>query len=668
MDHTAFDELKTTGKLPSPSGVALRIMELCRKEDVTIAELARVVQADPALSGRLIKFANSAMAGPRRPVAAVTDAIRLLGLGTVRQLTLGFSVLGQHRSGACARFDYNGFWSSSLASAISANALCLRTRTAPADEAFTCGLLLRVGELALATLYPERYGEFLGRERGGAPHDLPLREREAFHTDHTELAVALLEDWMLPRLFVTAVLHHELPASGGFPEGSRESVLCHLLHLSRKLGAYCTAGDVERRGMAADLVFDGARIGIDADTLALLADQIVVDWRDWGRILEVPTGDLPAFSVTAQAAAHASGIAETVGAQFVTTAGAVVPGASAIAEKLASKGNLDPLRILVIDDDPSVLVLLQHLLAEQGHHVVSARDGREGLRLAVAERPQMIISDWLMPEMDGVTLCRALRETDEGRHIYFLLLTGLENDDSLVEAFEAGADDFVTKPFAPRVLLARLRAGHRVIRLQEEAIRDSQSLRRFATELAVANRRLRQAALTDPLTGLPNRRYAMERLEQEWASASRTRRPLTLMMIDLDSFKRVNDTHGHDVGDLVLRQVALTLRKAARAEDVVCRLGGEEFVLCSPDTSLGAALRLAERLRLAVGNAPVPVGSAACPVTVSVGVAEKAGGMARFDDLLKAADEALYRSKQLGGNRVQPAGPVAPDPGGRAAV
>lgn len=661
MDHTAFDELKTTGKLPSPSGVALKIMELCRRDDVTIQELARVLQADPALSGRLIKFANSAMAGPRRPVAAVTDAIRLLGIGTVRQLALGFSVLGHHRTGACGGFDYDAFWSASLASAIGAHSLCLRTRTAPADEAFTCGLLLRVGELALATVHPDRYGACLQQVKGLPPAAVAERERELFHTDHAELGAALLEDWMLPRIFVTAVSHHEAPSSSGFPEGSRESVLCLLLHLARKLGLYCVAGDAERRTMVPDLVFDGARVGIDADALALVADQIVAEWRDWGRVLEVPTGELPCFSVVAQSAQAES---ETA----VVHPPAEGAGASAIAEKLASQGLLEPLRILVVDDDPSALVVLQHVLAEQGHRVLSARDGREGLKLAVAERPQMIISDWVMPEIDGLSLCRALRETDEGRHVYFLLLTGLEKDDDLVEAFEAGVDDFVTKPFAPRVLLARLRAGHRVIRLQEEAVRDSQSLRRFATELAVANRRLRQAALTDPLTGLPNRRYAMERLEQEWASATRNQRPLALMMIDIDSFKGVNDTHGHDVGDMVLRHVALTLRKAARAEDVICRLGGEEFVLMSPDTTLRAALQMADRLRLAIGSHPFGAGTERLSVTVSIGVAERAGDMARYDELLKAADEALYRSKQLGGNRVDPMAPRAADRGGRAAV
>lgn len=660
MDKSAFDELKTTGKLPSPSGVALQIVELSRRDDVSVSELAHAVQADPALSGRLIKFANSAMAGPRRPVVAVADAIRLLGIATVRQLALGFSILGHNRKGACKTFDYQHFWSCSLASAIAANALCLRTRTAAADEAFTCGLLARIGTLALATLHPDAFGALLEKNGDASGTALVALEREQFRTDHNELCAALLEDWMLPRIFVSTVFHQEQPELATWPEGSREATLCNVLRLSVRLGDYCGAPDSGRASMAADLIFDAARVGIDADALALLTDQVVVEWREWGRILEVKTADLPAFASLAQAAAEAQ-------RKGGPTSPAMPPaqadtGSAAIVDKLASRNRLEPLKVLVVDDDPSVLVVLQHLLGEQGHTVLSARDGREALKFAMAERPQMIVCDWIMPEMDGLTLCRALRETDEGRQIYFLLLTGLEKDENLVEAFEAGVDDFVTKPFSPKVLLARLRAGHRVIRLQEEGVRDSQSLRRFATELAVANRRLRQAALTDPLTGLPNRRYAMERLEQEWTASNRNQRPLSVMMVDVDRFKTVNDTYGHDVGDQTLRHIALTLRKGARGEDVICRLGGEEFLVISPDTGLAAAMRLAERLRVAVAGAPAMLGAIQYSVTVSIGVAERDAVMVKFDELLKAADQVLYHSKHLGGNQIHAANASAIGP------
>lgn len=647
MDRDTFDELKTTGKLPSPSGVALRVMELARREDVTLDEITRVVQADPALSGRLIKFANSALAGPRRPIASIADAVRLLGLRTVRQLALGFSIMGQHRAGACSAFDYRQFWARSLATAIGANALCLRTRAAPPDEAFTCGLLGDIGSLALATLYPEGYCAVLL----DGPQDLASlreREREHLHTDHLELTIALLEEWMLPRVFVNAVAHHEAPEQAQFPEGSREATLCHLLHLSKKIGVFCGAEDAERKLMLADMIFDGARVGLDSEALALLTDQVAREWAEWGRLLEVKTSEVPAFNDLLQASKEAAAAPPPA-----ITADAAVQTAKVIPINARPE---DAMRILVVDDDPTILTLVTRVLMEQGHRVTAARDGQEALRVAMKEQPQMIVCDWVMPEMDGLALCRTLRETEEGRQMYFLLVTAREDEDNLVEAFEAGVDDFVNKPVSPRVLLARLRAGQRLVRLQQESMRDAQSLRRFATELAVANRRLRQAALTDPLTGLPNRRYAMERLEQEWAASTRNQRTFTVMMVDIDRFKAVNDAYGHETGDQVLRQVALALRKAARSEDVICRLGGEEFLVISPDTPLAPALRLADRLRQAVCGFPMALGALRHPLSVSIGVAERGPVMTKFDELLKSADEVLYHAKRLGGNRVQAAG------------
>jgi len=651
MEKKDFDDLKATGKLPSPSGVALRIMELCRQDDVSLDQIGRVVQADPALAGRLIKFANSAMAGPRRPVAAVNDAIRLLGVKTVRQLALGFSIMGQHRGGACASFDYGQFWATSLAAGIAANALCVRTRTAPPDEAFCCGLLCNIGSLALATLYPEAYGGVLAKTYP-TPEAQVVREQEVLHTDHRELTAALLEEWMMPRVFVGAVANHENPSEASFPEGSRDAILCQLLHLAAKIGRYCSGDDALRKSMLPDMIFDGAKIGLDSEALALIADQIGADWREWGSMLEVTTQEVPAFNALLQAAQKAASAPAPMTGAPVGNADAK-PTAKVIPISAAVE---NAIRILVVDDDPTILTLLVRVLAEQGHRVSAARNGQEALRTALKEQSQMIICDWMMPEMDGLSLCRTLRDTEEGRQIYFLLLTAREEEDSLVEAFEAGVDDYVTKPVQSRVLLARLRAGQRVIRLQQESERDSQSLRRFATELAVANRRLRQAALTDPLTGLPNRRYAMERLEQEWSASSRNQRTFSVMMVDVDRFKSVNDLHGHDVGDQVLRQVALSLRKAARSEDVICRLGGEEFLVISPDTPLAPATRLAERLRQAVCGSPVSLGAIHHPLSVSLGVAERGPMMVKFDEVLKAADEVLYHAKRLGGNRVQAAG------------
>ncbi len=630
--NSRFDELKTTGKLPSPSGVALAIIELCRHDGVSIEEIAHAVCADPALSGRIIKFANAAANAPRRPIVSVPEAIQLVGINTVRQLVLGFSLLGQYRTGACAAFDYSRYWSRSLAVAIAAAALCLRVRSAPPDEAFTCGLLSDVGTLALATIYPEEYAELVSAQQSPTTQDMARVERERFATDHNELGAALLADWHLPQLFVVSVFHHEAPEHARLPDGSREFIICQVLHMAARLGDLCVAPEARRSHLIPELILAAAKVGLDEAALSKLTDEVIVQWREWGKILEVRTQAIPAFDTLAQTKSVAPVMREP--------------------DKLPDPRSVQPLTVLIVDDDRATLMLVEHLLKALGHKVHTAQDGRSALAQAMSIRPQIIISDWIMPGLDGVSFCKALRQTEEGQSIYFIILSALEQDDQLVEAFESGVDDYLTKPFTARVLAARLRAGQRVIRLQEDARRDSENLRRFAAELAVANRRLQQAALTDPLTGLPNRRYAMERLEQEWAATSRTQRPLTCMVVDIDGFKQINDSYGHDSGDIVLRQVASVLRKEARAEDVICRLGGEEFLVICPDTPLGAALHLAERLRLGVSRARAANGAINHTATVSIGLSQRDSGMTRVDELIKAADNALYDAKRAGRNRV----------------
>ncbi len=290
-----FDELKATGKLPSPAGVALAVIELCRREGTAIDEIAHAVRADPALSGRVIKFANAAAHGPRRPVVSVPEAIRMVGVNTVRQLVLGFSLLGQYRAGACKAFDYGRFWSRSLAMAIAAHGLCQRVRGAQPDEAFTCGLLAGVGNLALVTLYPNEMGELLAAHAQKKATELTVAERERFAIDHNELGAALLEDWHLPRLFVSAVFHHETPEHARVPEGSREFVIGHVLHLAARLADFCVAREDDRKARIPELILAAAKTGLEETGLAKLCDETVVQWQDWGKILEVKTQDVPAF-------------------------------------------------------------------------------------------------------------------------------------------------------------------------------------------------------------------------------------------------------------------------------------------------------------------------------------------------------------------------------------
>src|SRR5512143_981342 len=209
------EQLKINGQLPTPRGVALAVLELSRRENATLGEIARVVQTDPALSGRLIKLAN-AVSHITRPVVSVQEAVVRQGMATVRHLALGFSLLDQYRKGACEAFDYQAYWSHSLLMALTMQALGQRVRVAAADELFVCGLLAQVGQLALATAYPDEYSMVLNTYHANSDQPLFAHERARLETDHGELGIIMMADWGIPRVFTGPLSHYEDPNHPGY--------------------------------------------------------------------------------------------------------------------------------------------------------------------------------------------------------------------------------------------------------------------------------------------------------------------------------------------------------------------------------------------------------------------------------------------------------------------
>jgi len=618
----AIEELKAGNRLPSPKGVALLLMQVCQREDIKIQDVAKIVQTDPALSGCVIKQANAATHGGSRPVASVSEAVMRLGIGTVRQLALGFSLVDQHLAGPCKTFDYPRFWSHSLLMALSMQELGSHTRAGVPDELFACGLLARVGYLGLATAYPAEYAELL-QTSGLDAAVLIQQEQQRLEIDHNELTMAMLSDWGIPKALAEPAFHHEDPAKAGFAPGTRAHTLVHLLYLAKRSADLGVAEEIERNRITADLMLLGGNIGVAAEDLGVKMDSIMQQWVEWGALLKVPAPVLPPFA--------------KMDCTPIPRPDAE-PGAAAM-------------RILLVEDSASSRLMLEEFLRQQcGHTVFSATNGREALAMALEVMPQLIITDWVMPEMDGLELCKALRTTEWGRDIYLLMLTSVESEDELIKAYEAGIDEYVNKPINIGALQARLRAAWRYVTLQEEWERDRAQLKQFAAELAIANRKLKHAALTDFLTGLFNRRAAMDLLAQAWSSAARTNNPLVVMVIDIDHFKGVNDQHGHAVGDQVLKQVANILRTTARKEDNLCRVGGEEFLVICQNTDFKAAVNSAERLRKTVHSLEIPVGQTLIKTSVSIGIAQKELGTNNADALVSAADTALYAAKKHGRN------------------
>jgi two-component system, cell cycle response regulator len=643
--QASLDEIRMSDRLPSPSGVAMEILRLTRDPDASTAELSQVLATDPALAAQILKYANSAQVRTGQSARSVNEAVVRLGLATVRQLALGFSLLSRARSGPCAAFDYNGFWTESLAAAVCGQTLGHHLRNVVPDEAFTCGLLGQIGRLCLASVHPEQYSQVLQRWRDDPAVPLRRLETEIFSIDHVAIAVALFADWGLPESYRQAVgLQDHTEGIQALP--ASQQTLPRLLNLARQLAAICVAQPPARPPLVQELLRQASAVDLDEAMLAGGCEQALLEWQHMGQVLDLLVGDVPPIQdLVARARQKATDANEPVPAPDHDA-----PVAADVVEVLATG-----LRILVADDNPVDRRLISAMLQNDRaqHQITTAQNGHEALRTALATSPQVIITDWLMPQLTGLELCTLLRKSPETAHTYVIVMTTQLENEKLVEAFEAGADDYLAKPVNRKILGARMLAVQRLVGLREQVEHDREEIRRFAAEQAVLNRKLQQMALHDELTGIGNRRAAMQHLQREWADVERHGQPLVCMLIDIDHFKQVNDTYGHDAGDRVLRETAQVMSGALRASDIVCRFGGEEFIAICPATGLEIAGKLGDRLRAAIAANTIAVPGFTGSVTVSVGVAGYVPDeVSSITELLKYADEALYAAKEAGRNKV----------------
>ena len=625
MKVADINQLKINALLPSPKGVALALLEACRREDANISQIAKLIQTDPALSGRLIQRANATNLATRS-ITSVLDAVSRVGLTVVKQLAMGFSLIDQYQKGPCKQFDYQEFWSHSLLMAIAMQELGKTTRISSPDELFACGLMARIGCLALATIYPDKYAELIGKLTPGTL--LIELEQQSLQTDHNELTAAMLLNFGVPGIYVEAAYFHETPSESDFSEGSRPYQIVHLLYLAKQIADFGLAKESEQNNRISELILLGGKIGLDTEAFGTFIDQVMQEWQSWGKMLKLSGVEPPP--------------------PFHKMMNASAP-------RQENVNDSSSLRILLVEDDPTSLVLVEGLLSNiLGHTVFTASNGQQALSLSMEVLPHVVITDWLMPVMSGLELTRSLRATEWGQNLYIIMLTSIEDEEEIITAFDAGVDDYVTKPINIRAFRARLRAAWHYRKLQESWERDREQLKRFAAELAVTNRKLKHYALTDVLTELPNRRAGMESLSEAWSIASRTDQLMAVMLIDIDHFKRINDNYGHAIGDKVLQEVASSIRNIARKGDTFCRMGGEEFlVVChNGNTDAKSAVLFAERLRQHVKEQKINIDDIQIQTSISIGVALKEAGMKSEDHLVNAADKALYAAKNAGRNRV----------------
>ncbi|HEX7114616.1 MAG TPA: diguanylate cyclase [Steroidobacter sp.] len=298
-------------------------------------------------------------------------------------------------------------------------------------------------------------------------------------------------------------------------------------------------------------------------------------------------------------------------------------------------------RILLVDDEPTQRLIVARLLKRAGYEVETAANGKEALEMLQSGDFQLLITDWEMPQMDGIALCGALRSMPGKGYTYTILLTARDAIEHVVEGLRAGADDYLTKPVVEAELVARLSTGRRIVTLERS--------------LRAANEENRRLSITDALTGAYNRRYLMEQLPREIERAARYGRHLSVIMCDVDHFKKINDSHGHLIGDEMLKWFVRKLRSGVRACDWLARYGGEEFLIVLPETNVDQAATAAEHLRAQVAGSSIPLDALELSVTASFGVSgwkDLVPQGASLDSLIARCDEGVYASKSAGRDRV----------------
>lgn len=282
VDLIDFEKIQQARGLPSPTGLALNIMRMCRNENVALSDLARQIQTDPVLAGRLIKLANAGRPSSLRPIVAVTsEALLLVGLQSIRQVALSLSLINSYNGGTCSGFDYNGFWSRSLTTACLAQSLGKRVTIAPIAELFTCGLLAGIGQLGLAVIRPQPYSELLEKHRTSALSELREAERARFGCDQLDLTVMMLRDWQIPSLFVDAVRFHAEPGSSGHDEESRQQRLARLLHLAVISADVICTDTVDQDSLPLPLLEQADMLGLPPEQVLEVLQEAAQERADW---------------------------------------------------------------------------------------------------------------------------------------------------------------------------------------------------------------------------------------------------------------------------------------------------------------------------------------------------------------------------------------------------
>lgn len=439
-----FNELKVSGTLPSPKGVALKVIQLCQDENLSLREMAQTIQGDPALAGRVIRIANYANPNRSRPIASVTtDTLILIGIHAVRQVVLGLSLVGNYRDGRCKLFDYERFWSHSVAVGSAAQVITSAIQVAAPAEMFNCGLVSGVGQLALVTVRPEAYCEMLSSLPDDTHEALYEAQRHHFGLTQRDMTTLMLQDWGIPKLFIDALYYHEDPLASGYAGNSRPLRITCTLQLASLMARACMDTNIDEELISRINTF-GAHLQIEPDQLEVMIEQTKVEWKDWCNVLDIrvtPRADKVALPKVAETAPP--------------------PLQSLPDENGAAQPRGASLRVMIASNNELQSNMLKKAIAGGGHEIIVVDKGQKALELVPQWHPHVLIADWLLPEIDGLSLCRTLRKMPAGEKLYCMIVTQFEDERRKIDAYESGADDLLRSPINPRLVMAQLSVAQR---------------------------------------------------------------------------------------------------------------------------------------------------------------------------------------------------------------
>lgn len=620
--HQAFEQIAKSGSILRPDDFALQLIALSLNKD-NRPQFLSAIQDNRDFVTQVVTYAESSFTKPAPEIESIEKIVDAVGMAAISNLALILSLLDLNRYGKCFQFDYQRFWQKSIVQGTAARALAIK-HNLDEEKFFTYAILSQIGELGFACVYPSEYAKLLAD--GLSPAERILLEKQTFGLSSFELSWKLLASWKLPEQCTDLIKEYGNQKNKSKESPHQDSTFCQILNFADLIAQIALLDPplaptfIQAEKLAEDFSISGKQFG-------RFFDQLIGHWQTASEYFELPPLKCPGYLQIK--------MSDTSNFQPI-------------------ENELSPITILAADDDPLTLMSLEKIVGAKHRVLLKAENGNQALQIALEQRPDVLLTDWRMPLIDGIDLCKILRKTKVTQHIYIIMLTGNETEGNLVCAFDAGADDYVVKPFTPNVLLARLCSGERLVRHQQTINEDRKVIEKYAKRLATANKKLQNIAMTDFLTGLPNRRSALIRLKNLLAEARRFGEALSCLMIDIDHFKNINDTYGHDCGDKVLVLLSKLFEDKARSYDMVSRWGGEEFLVISARSNANDAYQLAERFRSSVEKLEfVPTKEIAIQITISVGIATWTKDCIDENTLLKEADTYLYLAKSKGRNRVE---------------